>query len=196
MLELILKLLEHLGALLKLRDASNRTAFVDHIEPIYRDIKVVYDDYTAVFKATNTSLLDEKVSLDSIIKALKSKRSVNERLRQELVSYSHTFRTSGRFPEEFSTFCFYASSIILSEPTDVEMPLGRHATQMGSFVEFLEHCRNERRQRWPSQEFPTESSFREFVAGCLQATLNHMAGNWELVMKSYFDLRVKHLKPA
>src|SRR5438034_4295894 len=139
MLELILKLLEHLGALLKLRDASNRAAFVDHIEPIYRDIKVVYDDYMAVFKATSTSLLDEKVPLDSIVKALKSKREVNERLRQELVSYSHTFLARGRFPEEFSTFCFSASSIILMNPQHVEMPLGRHTTRMGSFVEFLEH---------------------------------------------------------
>jgi hypothetical protein len=196
MLELVLKLLEHLHTLLKMRDAGNRATFEDHIQPIYRDIKTVYDDYTAAFKATRHSLINPDVPLDSIIQELRAKRDFNPRLRQELVSYSEIFQESGRFPQEFKTFCDHTSSIILKEPTILNVGFGPRTTQMGTIIKFLELWSNKLFREVLNQDFASETDFRKFAAGSLDLTLNNMADHWQLVMKSYFELRVKYLKPA
>ena len=74
-------------------------------------------------------------------------------------------------------------------------------TQMGPFIEFLEQWFDPDYRDWFSREsrgkhLKSDREFREFAAGCLGATLSNMANDWQLVMKSYFELRVKHLKPA
>jgi len=88
MIDLFLKLLEHLQTLLKTRNANNREIFSDHIEPIYKSIQTVYDDYVAAFEATRVLLTDDGTALETIVADLKTKRKENHRLRQELVTYS------------------------------------------------------------------------------------------------------------
>lgn len=208
MLDLFLSLLTHLQTLLKTRNANNRAIFNDHIEPIYGGIQTVYDDYVATFERTRGLLRDDGTSLELIIAELKTKRKEKKRLRQELVTYSTVFERSARFPEEFSTFCFYSSKIILREPTALDVPLSPMTTQMGPFIELLEQWSDPRYRDWFGEnrkrfdeeqlgEHPvTERDFREFAAGCLSTTLFNMADHWKLVMESYYELRVKHLKPA
>lgn len=196
MLELTLKLLEHLGTLFKMRDTANHAAFAGHVEPIYRDIKTVHDDYTAAFKATRTSLRDEGVPLDSIIKQLKAKRETNERLRQELVSYSNMLHESRDFSDDFSTFCDHTSSIILAEPTSVWVHLGPNISQMGPIIKLLESWSYYESGKGFPKPWTSEKHFREYAASRLDATMANMDQNWRLVMKSYFALRVKYLKSA
>ena len=201
MLELVLKLIEHLQDLLKLRDANSRAIFTDHIEPIYRDIKTIYDDYVLAFQKTRGALLDVRTPLSSIVHDLKLERQRNLRLRQELVAYSNAFRSSMRFPEEFSTFCYYSSTIILAAPTDLSVFLGPDSSKMGPFIQLLEQWSDPGyRERFysgrQSSSAPSEMEFRTFAARLLEGTLSTMANDWNLVMKSYFELRIEHLKPA
>jgi len=198
MLELILKLLDNLRMLLELRDKEHLAAFQDHVEPIYRDIKAVYDDYLVVFKVTRDGLLDDKVPLASIIAQLKSRRDTNQRLRQELVAYSEALKSSKRFPSDFSNFCNHISWIIQTEPTDLKMPAGPATTQITGFISFLEEWSgaSSRRpgsyQEWPSSEL----EFRQFAAARLDSTINALTQHWQLAMNAYFELRVKYLKAS
>jgi|LGVF01.1.fsa_nt_gb hypothetical protein len=64
MLDLLLKLIDKLVELLKEREAANRRMFEDHIEPIYKDVQTIVDDYRQVLSSVMQQLEDPTIPLD------------------------------------------------------------------------------------------------------------------------------------
>jgi len=195
MIELTLKLLDSIQSFLKLRLVENRATFEDHIEPIYKDIKTIYEDYTKGFQSIREALVDPAISLDKIIIDLRSKQQAQKQLRYDIREYSSAFLEEDRFSKDLKTFCSMAQEIISTVPSNIVVPPRPHTTKMTSLLELLESWGDpEFREDWHPES--TEDDFRSFVSSEIQDTLVALDTSWHRLIQSYFRLRVKCLRAA
>lgn len=178
MLDLFLKLIDKLTALLKERDTANRRLFEDHIEPIYQNVQTIVDDYRQVLSSVTQQLEDPNIHLDAVIKELKNRRKKYERIRIELEKYSaalHKSRPEGKVGQ-FTYACYH---LLESEPTAKSKRM--MMTPLTSLLDDLEEFNH--------TDFP-------------KADIVHIAAmysqevdwNWRQIAQCYFDLRTECLK--
>jgi hypothetical protein len=104
MLDLTLKLIDRLIALFRERDMNARKIFQDHIEPIYRQMGEVHQDYQSTLRQAEEQV--SRSTMQKTQKFLEGKRRALEHLRKEIHALGEEFPKGARerFPEEARVF--------------------------------------------------------------------------------------------
>jgi len=185
----ILKLMDKVESLIRLKHDINRNLFTDHIEPIYRDLGIVVDNYHSILDEVNTVLRDFDFSKESgsrIVSMLIKRRKEHERTRESLKRYSEILGENNNRGDiqKFSGLVFDLLSI---EPVTIEMIRGladkqtpRTSTATTSLISDLTKI-----------SITPESQRRALILiGHYKKKIDH---HWDLASRSYFALRTKYL---
>ena len=188
MLTLLLSLLDRLAKLAELREEATRRRFEDHVEPIFRDLRIVYDDYRAILSKVEVQLSDPGTPIESIANELRDQREKNLRLRDELRRYSGSLQNAPK--SEITDFVAAAMKLLRMEPTTpddrmrVDSPVYKLLTEVerrglspGDIVDLGV-------PNWNRQQLLE-------VVGDYEATVNRA---WEHVSRVYYHLRSTSLQ--
>jgi hypothetical protein len=176
------RILEHLG---KYDDAEvDRRFFEDHIEPMYKDLKVVVKDYQEVL----SDVEDQLVSLapvQSVIQILVERRQKYALMRAEIVKYADLLNTRrpaqvdrGTYSSERS-FPSAVLRLITSEPATGEAQGG--PTMLHQLIEAFEDMAQ---RKVPVQEY----------LWLVQQYSQNITQSWESIVDSYLRLRIECLR--
>src|SRR5262249_35915022 len=101
--------------LVELREEGARRRFENHVQPIFDDLRVVYDDYRAILSKLQMQISDPTISIDAIANQLRDDREKNLRLRDELRRYSGALQNAPK--SEITDFVAAAMKLLRMEPT-------------------------------------------------------------------------------
>lgn len=175
--DLFLKLIDKLKELFMIRSQINRVVFESHVVPIFNDLRVIYDDYKSMFEVARDLVASEK-SKEAII-FLEKQRTFNKRLRNELIVYLKACeKEQSQFLKDFSK---QASNLIIFSSIQTEYSV--HAeygyTKTSGSTLLIEQLKDWR----PG-----------YPIGHVNRMIRALDQQWDLVSKTYYDLRVNCLK--
>jgi len=189
MLTLLLSLLDRLAKLAELREGATRRRFEDHVEPIYRDLRIVYDDYRAILSKVEIQFSDPAIPIESIANELRDQREKNLRLRDELRRYSGSLQNAPK--SEITDFVEAAMKLLRMEPTTPDDRMIRVDSPVYKLLREVEN-----RGLSPGDIVDlgvpnwNRQQFLEMV-GAYEGTINRA---WEHVSRVYYHLRSTSLQ--
>lgn len=181
-MDLILKLIDKLIELLKVRKKHNRTFFEDHIEPIYSMLRIVVDDYIQIFEGAKYQLQDDSINLPTIHKMLMSRRKKRELVRKELAKYSNAvFNSEGN--DKIKEFAYLCWRLIILHPCYDGDSSYVICSQASSLIIEIEEAMKKK-----------EKCQRDNLISSTESYIERTKGIWDRTKNIYFDLRTKMLK--
>src|SRR5262249_55234711 len=87
MVDAIIRVIDRLIQLVEIRKRFNRQMFEDHIDPIYKDLQIVIDDYREIILAIET-ILNRGVKPQKVLEELITRREKYARVRDEIKKYA------------------------------------------------------------------------------------------------------------
>lgn len=123
MIEAFLKSIERLESLIRLKNDSKRAIFVDHVDPIYREVSLIANDYQTILADIRNELQQfdfSKGSGSQIISMLVKRRREHERTRESLKKYSVSLKQNNR-RDDIQKFAVAVFGLLNIEPVTIEM---------------------------------------------------------------------------
>ena len=193
MIEIFLKLveqLEGLDGLIRLKHDINRNLFKDHIEPIYKDLGVIVDNYHSILDEVNGVLNDFDFSKESgsrVVSMLLKRRLEHEQTRESLKRYSKILGENNN-RNDIQKFAGTVFDLLNIEPVTKEMIRGlaekrtsqSPATAATSLISDL------------TKVSITPESKRRALAliGIYKKKIDY---HWDLASRAYYSLKTKYL---
>lgn len=188
-MDIFLKSIERLDGLVRLRHDLNRTIFTDHVDPMYKDLALIVDDYHAILEDVRNVLQEfdfSKGSGSHIVSMLIKRRQEQEGRRQNLRRYSMSLKENNR-RDDVQKFAAAVFNLLNIEPVSVEIIqnlAGRRTPRLSTATTALI-------SDLTKISITPESQRRALIL------INHykkkIDWHWDLVSQAYFDLRTKYL---
>lgn len=180
LIDLIIKLTEKLAGLLKLREERGRRIFEDHVEPIFHDLRTVYEDYKQLLIEAESMFNGNEHTVPDVILFLTKRRSKYEATRKGITQYISILRESER-ENLIDDFILKALMLLSSEPTfDSRRTIYTKCTSLLSDLRYLV---SDEIQHVPKEPIDLVKAYKRDIDGW-----------WEIISESYFELRVSLLK--
>jgi hypothetical protein len=189
MLEAIQEILENIIKLAQFKSDYDRKVFETHIDPIYKNLHIVVDNYREILKDLNTRLQEPGLSQEAarkIVSGLIEQRRKHAIARAELKRYAKALKENTR-SKEVQNFAAAVFDILDIEPVTSEMieqfsdkPKTRTATT--SLAWDLSHVLA-----------PSTGSLRG-VFGLIRHYETKIDGLWDVASQRYYELRSRYLK--
>lgn len=193
MIDIFLKLvdqLEGLDGLIRLKHDINRNLFKDHIDPIYKDLGVIVDNYHSILDEVNGVLHNFDFSKESgsrVVSMLIKRRKEHEQTRESLKRYSKILADNNN-RNDVQKFAETVFNLLNIEPVTVEMIRGladkrtpqSSATATTSLISDL------------TKVSITPESKRRALAlvGIYKKKIDY---HWDVVSRAYYALKTKYL---
>lgn len=192
MIDIIFRLvdkLEGLDGLIRLKHDVNRNFFADHVDPIYKDLGIVVENYHSILDEVNAVLHGFDFSKESgsrIVSMLIKRRKEHERTRESLKRYSKILGNNHN-RGDIQKFAGAVFDLLNIEPVTIDLIRGlaekqtpRTSTATTSLISDLTKI-----------SITPESQRRALVLiGHYKKKIDH---HWDLASRAYFQLRTKYL---
>jgi hypothetical protein len=188
MLELFLKLVDRVIDLLRERASIDRVFFMDHVDPIFSDLRKIVDDYLGTLTEAKARLMDATTPVDETVAWLGERRHTLRRVRTEIQKYSDALvendrrrLSTGAPSDDAANFAYAVYNVLTVEPTTV-LPRPWQ-TAYTSLLEDLDHAR-----------ILDPEGLRKFGVNAVGRYLNELTKRWDQAETFYYALRVKCLR--
>ena len=190
MIDIFLKIIDDLEKLTRLKIDFDRKMFEDHIDPIYKDLKLIVDNYHSILKDVKNSLQEtdfSRASTNRIVSMLIERRQEYGRVRGEIKRYSKTLKENNN-RDDIQKFAIATFDLLNVEPVTMEMienitgkqpPKATNAT-----ISLI----------WDLTRIPITPSSQKGVLGLVKFYSKEIDRHWDIVSQYYFELRTKYLK--
>ncbi len=178
MLDALLKLLEKLIELVKLRKEAEERA-VDHlVTPIFTDLKAIHEDYLSFLEACRRSL-SEGVDIAEIAKQLMSDRLEQEALRRSIRAFVQSYQMNSRLSRYAS---FFREVHIYLQGHD----LGGHSSAGEGILKALEDgIREEQKNKLLLHADMRQPGLRQALIQLTGWSLENLRKRWSSVCHEY-----------
>ena len=188
---LLLRAADHISRLIEKPEERTRALFLDHIDPLYQDLRRIMDDYRQILDWALTQLKDVSVPVGELSAKLRQKREQNLRLREEMRKY--TTRLLSKFADDqIEKFCISALKLLVMNPTtqgeDISLDFRGGIQDSPVYVLVREY-----EDRSPAQYTDVREDHRELLKCVTEDYQRRLNNRWEMLSEIYYELRTELL---
>jgi hypothetical protein len=199
MIDALIKVIDRLIQLVETRKRFNRQMFEDHIDPIYKDLQAIVDDYREIILAIETKLNRGKT--EKVLKELITRREKYARVRDEVKKYADAL-ANAKLNEDVYNFAQSCGNLFLFEPTMRRgSPVRSALTSLLDDIAFVTEYRRELTKP-PHERLPQYTQYRRETKPASHISLSNLIADykyglghrWDDISSKYFRLRAEYLK--
>jgi len=179
MLDSVVKLTEKVTELLKYRSERRARRFVNIVEPMYANLKVIHQDYLRIFEGASTDLQSDR-QLAEVAAVFKTRRIEEEAERRAILEHARTFAEDARLAD----FRLFFSSVI---DYFTDTPFSGGNTPSNRLALAVAAAAGEERFAESARSLGDER--RRKLEDAIELSLRMLRRNWEQVSTAYAALR-------
>lgn len=103
MIDSIVKICDRMIQLLETRKQCRSELFINHVEPIFKDLSLIHKDYIQTF-SNLLEKCEQNQNTEAIINYLSFRKTELEELRVKVFSYAEVAKNNSNFPDEIKSF--------------------------------------------------------------------------------------------
>lgn len=193
MLDAILQIIDRLIQLTEYREDRKRSAFENHVNPIFNELKTIYDDYRALLIDTQKLLEQPETTFLDIVHILRERREDYQRIRSEVARYTNILTNTNNLDKDIQKFATTAIEVIqpkLGNLNEVGKSLGVSGSRISQLLsQFLLIISIENKNSIRNWE-----QTRQLLVSVLECSQSDLEVRWNAVCNEYYHLRLTCLK--
>jgi len=183
MVDAIIRVIDRLIQLVEIRKRFNRQMFEDHIDPIYKNLQIVIDDYREIILAIETKL-NRGVKPQEVLEELITRRERYARVRDEVKKYAEALANAkAKLNEHVYEFARSSRDLFLFEPT-MQLRASPIRSALSSLIDDLAYA----------IEHPDSCGPHVIGRVLIGRYKAGIAYHWDDISSKYFQLRAEYLK--
>jgi hypothetical protein len=193
MISLIIDIIKQIAGLVKHRKQSKRQLFIDHIDPIYQNVKIINGQYTALFEKLRKDFSNTDVPIKTAILNFNSHRKEDALLRKEIFFTSDTIKDS-KLPVEIREFCgdicemlSVRNNLNKSFKKNFLPPILQPATRATNLMADIVYLLRENIRR-------KKKSYRTSCITIIDWYQKNLSESFETISRKYANLKIDYLK--
>ena len=186
MMNLIMPLIDKLIKLVEVHSLRKRQIFQDHVDPIYSDLKVIYNYYQETIKYISNMIGAADFSSEAVVTELRELRMKNMDVRKELHKYLDVLiEQRSKKDKRLSEFVSSCLAMLFCEPcsSDVVNIISRRSRLHGLVEDLAQYLEES------GENISTQKLFEKAV----DSLSSQLENSWNMVSNEYYKLRVECL---